>query len=133
MLARAYLEDHQLAAALHRAGPGPLLATLLARATRSVTALAAGIGGVMLYALASSFALLAVAKPVAPAHVGYWTNAGGSWFGLLGAPPPASAEGVGWWVVPRALAGALCCCLLAAGLMRWCGRRLLRRDRPPLG
>lgn len=127
MLARAYLEDHQLSRALYGGAPGALLGTLLARATRSGAAFAAGVAGVVLYAFALSFAAIAVLKPVAPGHVGYWNGAGQAMFGFV-STPPAAPERLGWWIVPLALAGAVGCYLLATGLMRWCGRRLLRRD-----
>lgn len=129
-LARSYLEDHQLSHAMYGGAPGALLATLLARATRSGAAFAAGAAGVVLYAFALSLAAVAVIKPVAPGHVGYWEGAGQMMFGLVSAPPPGAPERLGWWIVPIALAGAVGCYLLATGLMRWCGRRLLRRDGP---
>lgn len=129
VLARAYLEDHQLSRALYAGAPGALLATLLARATRSGAALAAGVAGVVLYAFALSLAALAVLKPVAPGHVGYWDGGGAAMFGFVSAPPD-TPERLGWWMVPIALAGAVGCYLLATGLTRWCGRRLLRRDGP---
>ena len=129
-LARAYLDSRDLSGALSRSAPGPLLAAILARATRSAAAFAVGLAGVILYAFALSFALTAVLKPVMPRNVGFWAASGGVQFGFLSSPP-AAPESLGFWIVPLALIAALLCYLAANDLMERVGRALLRRSTLP--
>jgi uncharacterized membrane protein len=127
-LARAYLEDHEMAAALHRASPGRLLASILGRATRSLTALAVGLTAVILYALGLSFALVAIMKPIAPANVGLWRGPGSFSMGFLASPGPSTSELLGLWIVPLGLIAAVICYLAATALIKRGGRILLRRS-----
>ena len=129
-LARAYLDSHDLSGALSRSAPGPLLAAVLARATRNGAAFAVGLAGVILYAFALSFALTAVLKPIAPRNVGLWTGPDGLQFGFLSSPP-ATLDMLGLWIVPLALVAAVLCYLAATALMQWVGRALLRRSGLP--
>lgn len=129
-LARAYLDSRELSGALSRSAPGPLLAAILARATRSGAAFAVGLAGVILYAFAFSLALTAVLKPVMPRNVGLWTGPDGVQFGFLSSPP-AGAETLGVWIVPLALVAAVLCYLVASTLMKRVGRALLRRSGLP--
>jgi len=133
-LARAYLQDHEMAAALHRASPGRLLASVLGRATRSVTALAVGLTAVILYALGLSFALVAIMKPIAPANVGLWRGPGRFSMGFLASPGPSTSELLGLWIVPLGVIAAVICYLAATALIKRGGRILLSRStaRRPL-
>ncbi len=131
VLAAAYLQDYGLSRAIYRSAPGPLLAAVLARATRSLTAFAAGVVAVILYALGLSFAAVAVMKPIAPGIVGLWTGVGGPEFGVVAAAPAGSAERLGLWIMPVAALAAVLCYLAATTLTRLCGRRLLRSPSGP--
>jgi hypothetical protein len=128
LLARAYLEDHELERALARSSPGLLLSNMLGRATRSIVALAGGFTGLLLYAMGLAFLAIAILKPVAPANVGLWTGPDLFALGVFAATPGRN-EILGYWLIPLSLAASLGCYLLAQLLMRSCGRRLLRRPR----
>lgn len=127
LLARGYLEDHELARALARSSPSLLLSNILARATRSLFALGAGFVGLLLFALSLGFLAIAVLKPVAPASVGLWTGPNLFALGFF-AGPPGGHENLGYWLIPLSLMASLVCYLLAQSFIRGCGRRLLRRD-----
>ena len=129
-LANGYLDDRELSHALRRSSPGRLLAAVLGRATRSLTALSVGLASVVLYAFALSLTLTAVLKPIMPRNVGLGHGAHGIQFGLPAAPP-ASADALGLWIVPLALVAAVLCYLAATGLIKAGGRTLLRRSGTP--
>lgn len=129
-LARAYVEDHELSNAVHRASPLPLLAAALSRGTRSATAFLIGLIAVIVYTFAISLAAVAVLKPIAPRNVGLWTESGSFSFGFLSSPP-STPELLGLWIVPLALAGAVVCYLVATRLMKLWGLNLLRQSRVP--
>ncbi|HEY5107427.1 MAG TPA: DUF1700 domain-containing protein [Caulobacteraceae bacterium] len=126
-LARAYVEDSELSGALHRAAPGHLLATILSRATRSITAFVVGLGAVILYVLGLSFVAVAVLKPIAPRNVGLWLGPHTFDFGILGSPPGVTREALGLWILPLSAACAVLCYLAAGVLMKRGARALLRR------
>lgn len=125
-LARRYLEEYELAGAVGGAAPGPLVVTILSRATRSARAAAAAFATLVLYAFGIAFAVIAVAKPILPDQVGAWNDPGGWRAGLVSAPG-TTPDLLGIWIVPLALALAIGCYLAGTYLLRRTGRGLLRR------
>ncbi len=128
--ARVFVEDAELVGALHRSSPARLLASLLARASRSLAVLISVTTALLLYAFALAFAAVAALKPIAPANVGAWTGPHLFAVGFLSAPPAGAVEHLGLWITPVALAIAVILYLAATRLMRWTGRRLLRAGAP---
>lgn len=128
--ARMFVEDAELAGALHRSSPVRLIASLLARASQSLAVLVSVTGALLLYAIALAFAVVAALKPIAPANVGAWTGPHLLAVGFLNTPPPEAVEHLGLWITPLALAAAVILYLAATRLMRWTGRRLLRAGAP---
>jgi hypothetical protein len=123
-LGRRFVEEYELAGAVSGSGPGRLLVALLGRSRRRVVTTAAVFAAILCYVFAATFAVLAMAKPFVPGHVGAWRHDGDFAAGLV-AMPPAGPELLGWWVVPIALALAIGSYLLGTGVLRLTGRRLL--------
>jgi uncharacterized membrane protein len=131
-LARAYVEEYELAGAVNRSRPLALLLAVLDRATGSLAAFGAGLSALILYLFAFSFAAIAISKLIFPANVGMWRESARTISAGIVPVAPASVELLGYWIVPLAvLLGGLC--FLGAGrLLRAIGRRLLARPRPSL-
>jgi hypothetical protein len=126
-LARAFVEQSMLSEALQRSAPGPLLAAILSRATRSFVAFSAGLGGVISYMFALSFTIVSIMKPISPQNVGLWWGGRMPSFGYLASPPRHAAELLGLWIVPISLIAAILCYVAGTTLMKWGARILLRR------
>ena len=125
-LARRFVEEYELAGALNRAAPGSLLMAILNRGSRSVAALATGFGAALSYIFALAFLVIAVAKPIAPANIGWWrTHDGSMMAGLIATPPLGAADLLGLWIIPLALAAATLCYLLGTQVLRRIARRFL--------
>lgn len=125
LLARRYVEDYELAGAISRAVPAQLLANMVNRASRSLGALGATFSALLLYLLAAALAVIAVAKPIAPGHVGAWHGSAGWQAGLAASPPAGGLDILGYWIVPLAMALALFAYLAATQLLRLAGGRAL--------
>ncbi|WP_260597709.1 HAAS signaling domain-containing protein [Sphingomonas endolithica] len=127
LLARRFVEEYELAGALHRAAPGRLLLAILSRGSRNVAALGAGFGAVLCYVFALTFLVVAAAKPVMPANVGLWRTGDGATLAGLVAVPPTGADLLGLWIIPVALAAAIGCYLFGTQVLRHRARHLLGR------
>jgi uncharacterized membrane protein len=126
LLARTFVEDHQMTTALAQTNPTALLVTVLDRATRSVAAAVIGFGALSLYLLSIGFALVAVLKPLFPEHVGFWLDP--LKFGaFVGETLPAGPELLGWKIVPVAAGLAIACWFLAGPVLRRGAQRFLTR------
>jgi len=131
-LARSYVEDYELSGAMNRAVPGPLLFSVLNRATRSV---AAGVGGFValtLYLVALGSGAVAIGKLVEPDYVGAWKNGHDFSIGIVSATP-AGQETMGYAIIPAAVLVGGLCFLAANRLLRLIGRRLLAKGRAKAG
>ena len=130
VLARRFVEEYELAGALNRAAPGRLLLAMLSRGSRSLAALGASFGAALCYIFALAFLVVAAAKPVMPAHVGWWRSVDGTPLLGLVATPPAGADLLGLWIIPAALAAAIGCYLLGTQVLRQRARHLLGSATP---
>lgn len=126
-LARSYVEQYRLEDALARSANGTLLLAILDRATRNLLALATGLGAVMIYLFALSFAAVAVLKPVLPEHVGFWFGPSAFDFGILDKAPADTPELLGYAIIPVAVIACVLCYLAGTALMRFGGRLLLQK------
>jgi uncharacterized membrane protein len=132
-LARAYVEEYELAGAVNRASPVTLLLSVLNRATRSLLACGGGLAALVLYFFAIAFALTAVAKLIVPGDVGAWVIGGRMLsIGLMDTPPPGAKDLLGYWIVPIAVLCGAVCFVGAGKLLRLIGVRLLARSRSAL-
>ncbi len=130
-LARNFIEDYALTGALGRGPSWRILLAILPRALRSLTALAIGTAGVLLYGFALAFVAVAVLKPVTPRNVGLWANDRGGFgdFGAIYGTVHHTPELLGWWVIPISLLLGALAYVAAAWLMRRGGRLLLDARR----
>jgi uncharacterized membrane protein len=126
-LGQSFLEDQELSRVLSKGSPGALLVNILGRATRSITALVCGAVAVALYALGIVFSAIAVLKPVFSAHVGFWVAPGDVALGVSRGVP-LGHEILGYWIIPLSVMAAVLCYILATGLLKFCGRLMLRRS-----
>jgi len=127
-LARSYVEEYELAGAVNRASPAPLLLTVLNRATRSVAAFVGGFAALTLYLIALGCGAVAIGKLIEPGYVGAWKTGHDLSIGIV-TNPPAGNEMMGYGIVPAAaLVGAICF-IAAHKLLRLIGRRLLARTQ----
>jgi uncharacterized membrane protein len=130
-LAQAYLEQYKLEDALSRASNVSLMAAIFERATRNVLALATGLGALMLYLFAVSFAAVAVLKPVLPQSVGFWWGKSDYALGILDKAPTDTPELLGYGIIPISVVACVLCYLAGTALMRFGGRLLLRKSAIP--
>lgn len=126
-MARAYLEQEELARALAAPSPARLLVVILNRAGRSVVNFVIGLICLSLLATGTSFLAVAVLKLIAPQHVGFWTTKGGVDFGAMAAPPTGVPERLGFWIIPISLVAAVISYLAAMAILRGRAGSLLRR------
>jgi hypothetical protein len=128
-LARSFLDDWLLAGALDRGSALRILVVILMRAWRSFAAIAIGTAGVLLYAFALAFLVVAILKPITPRSVGLWRDGHGGFsdFGVVYGAVHTTPEVLGWSVIPISLAVAVIFWLAAGWVMRNGGRLLLRR------
>jgi hypothetical protein len=131
LLARTFVDDWRLSRALDRGHAPRILLAILRRAWRSFAAVLIGTVGVVLYAFAIGFLLIAVLKPIWPANVGMWVDASGRIldFGAMSDWPRTGREVLGWWIIPVSVVFAIICWLIAGLVMRLGGRFLLRGGR----
>jgi len=130
-LAQAYLDQYKLEDALSRASNASLMAAILERATRNLLALVTGLGALMLYLLAVSFAAVAVLKPVMPQNVGFFWGNAAVVFGILDKAPAGTPELLGYGIIPISVVACVLCYLAGTALMRFGGRLLLRKSAIP--
>ena len=126
-LARRYLEENDLAAAIGRKGPGRLLLAIVDRAGRSAIALGAAFVALTLYLFTVTFGVVVLAKPIVPGRVGVWHGVGGWQAGLVAAPPAGGVDLLGFWIMPIGVALALCCYTAGTQVLRRTGTRMLHR------
>jgi len=127
-LARSYVEDYELAGAVNRASPAPLLFTVLNRATRSLLAFVGGFAALTLYLIALGCGAVAIGKLIEPGHVGAWKEGHALSIGIASGPP-VGQEMMGYGIVPAAVLVGAICFIAAHKLLRLIGRRLLARSR----
>jgi hypothetical protein len=125
--ARSFLEDRSLSQALVRPNPLMLLFAVLNRAARSVLAFVFGTLAAALYLFAAAFALIVVLKEITPGNVGWWAGHGHFEFGAIFGSVHPGPERLGYWIIPIAAGGAVCCYILATELLRLVGRTLVKR------
>lgn len=131
-LARSFMDDHDVEAALSKPFGWELLAVVADRSTRSVGAAMTGFGALACYLLSGGFALVALVKPVLPRNVGLWTGPEGIRFGaFFGGDMPPGQEALGYLIIPVAVGGAFLFYLVAHRILRRGARRLIRH--PLLG
>ncbi len=126
LLAARYVEEYALSGALARNTPGRLLVAVVHRGSRSVAAALAGFGAALSYLFMVAFAVIALAKPIAPQNVGMWMGRDGAvTAGLISSSANASGEMLGLWIIPLSIAAALACYLFGTQVLRSVARRLL--------
>lgn len=126
-LAATYVEQYRLTDALSGSKHISLFFIVLERATRSILALTTGLAAALFYVFALAFAAVAVLKPILPGNVGFWFGPGVFDFGAIDKPPAGVHELLGYWIVPVGVVLAVLCYLGGARLMRFTGKRLLRK------
>ena len=126
-LARNFIEDYALSGALSRGPSWRILLAILPRALRSLTALAIGTAGVLLYGFAVAFVAVAALKPITPRNVGMWAadNGGFGDFGAMYGTVHHTPELLGWWIIPISLLVGALAYVVAGWLMRRGGQLLL--------
>ncbi len=134
-VARANLSLRLASGAVHRRSPFAILGAIWRLAGLSLYGLWVGLVSFAGYAIAVSWLFVAVAKPFAPEHVGFWLlssgpgdlsfSFGGEW------PIPKGHEVLGWSIIPLGIVLGLACGYLTYAYDRHALRRMARPGREP--
>jgi uncharacterized membrane protein len=128
VLAQNYLEQRELSRVLAKGSPGPMLASILGRATRNIAAMVCGVIAAIFYFLCFGFIAIAVMKSVMGPKLHFWVNS--KTFCLCTAGPQSfyTHEILGYWLIPISLVAAVLCYVAGTEVLKFCGRLLLKRS-----
>lgn len=131
-LAEGYLENYAFAGALSRRSPLRLLTLSLNSGFGTATYVFSTMIACLCYLFTAALALIALTKPLFPAHVGYQTDAAGQFLGagILSLPPVGAQEHLGYLIIPIAAAAAIIFYFVGNSLLRQSARHRLLRRRP---
>ncbi|MEL6371782.1 MAG: DUF1700 domain-containing protein [Pseudomonadota bacterium] len=128
--AHSFYEQRQIETALHDGGVAKVIGTLLTLATSRTLAVVGLLTSSLLFIFAAAFGLMAVAKIVAPDHVGLWVVPDEG-FARLGfssvAPEQNMVEVLGFTLTPLAVALAVFALVTGHSIGRYCLARMNSR------
>ena len=129
VLGRSYVEEYRLAGALKKGSPLRLLAIVLGLGARGVAGFLGGLVVLKLYLIGVTCFVIAGNKLVEPAHVGMWIAPNYFALAISGPPPPGHVpELLGYWIIPLSLVLGAACLFGGTRLLRFIGRRILKRS-----
>lgn len=128
--ARNFSEQRQIGTALHDGGVTKITGTLIALASKRILAAMGLLVSSLLFIFAAAFGFMAVAKIVAPSHVGLWMAPDKGFFRLgfsSAAPEEAMVEVLGYALTPLAVAFAVFGLVAGHSIGRYCLARMNSR------